>query len=324
MKNVRRRPKGVVVGVLMLALVLVAAACGSDDDSSTGSNPTTPPAAGRVDEQLVFGGPPECLERPLCLGTTSQELCGLKFKEVKKLDVGGPLTSSALKDGTIQVGILFTGSSVIDPDFVLLNDDKQLQSADNTTALIREDKATDDVVAIIDSVNEKMTLEAYNKMATGITEDKLDPEDVAATFLKDNGLDAEGNSGDGQKLTVGAVDFAGALAISHAYAQALEAKGYDVTVQAPVKTREVAYPLLKNGEIDLYGEFTGTLLTYLEGTPTGDKDETYELLQGKLEGTGLVATTPGEAQDVNGFYVTKETADKYGLVNVSDLTKTQS
>ena len=72
------------------------------------------------------------------------------------------------------------------------------------------------------------------------------------------------------------------------------------------------------------GEFTGSLLTYLDGTPTADKDETYSMLQQKLEGTGLVATTPGEAQDVNGFYVTSETAEKYGLTNVSDLTKTQS
>ena len=60
-----------------------------------------------------------------------EELYGLNFKEVKKLDVGGPITVKALKDGDIQVGLLFTGSSVIDPDFVLLQDDKLLQPADN-------------------------------------------------------------------------------------------------------------------------------------------------------------------------------------------------
>src|SRR5215211_2423675 len=108
MKNVKRRPTGRVVGVLMLALVLVASGCGSDDDSDSGSQPTTPAAGGRLDETLVFGGPVECVERPLCLGDKSQELYGLKFKEVKKLDTGGPLTATALKDGDIQVGLLFT------------------------------------------------------------------------------------------------------------------------------------------------------------------------------------------------------------------------
>ena len=318
MKNVRRRPGRVMV-VLMLALVVLVAACGDDDNDKKAS---TPAANAPLDTQFVFGGPSECLERPLCLGDKEQQLYGLQFKEVKKLDTGGPITSKALKDGDIQVGILFTGSSVIDPDFVLLKDDKGLQGADNPIALMREEIATDDVRRIVDEVNAKLTLEAYNKMSTGITDQKLDADEVAAQFLKDAGLDAEGTSGNGTKLTVGAVDFAGANAISQAYGQALEANGYDITFSKPVKTREIAYPLLKNDKVDLYGEFTGSLLTYLEGTPSADSNTTYTALQDKLKGTGFVASAPGTAQDVNGFYVTRETADKYNLVNISDLKKT--
>jgi osmoprotectant transport system substrate-binding protein len=302
----------------MLALVLVAG-CGSSNKKTT--KPSSTPT--RIDSQLVFGGTTECLQRPLCLGDKEQQLYGFQFKEVKKLDTGGPITSRALKDNTIQVGLLFTGSSVIDPDFVLLKDDKGLQPADNPTALVRESKATDDVTRILDAVNAKLTIEAYNKMATGITEDKLDAKDVAATFLKDNGLDTKGTTGNGTKLNVGAVDFAGADAISQAYGQALEANGYDIAFKSPVKTREIAYPLLKNGDWDLYGEFTGSLLTYLKGTPSADSNQVYTDLKQKLEGTGFVATTPATAQDVNGFYVTSETASKYGLVNMSDLTKTK-
>jgi osmoprotectant transport system substrate-binding protein len=319
MKNVRRRPTGSAVGVLMLALVLVAG-CGS---SNKKSSPSAPAGPTRIDSQLVFGGTTECLERPLCLGDKSQQLYGFHFKEVKKLDAGGPITSKALKDNTIQVGLLFTGSSVIDPDFVLLKDDKGLQPADNPTALVRESKATSDVSRILDEVNAKLTIEAYNKMATGITEQKLDAKDVAAAFLQDNGLDTKSTVGKGTKLKVGAVDFAGADAISQAYGQALKANGYDISFASPVKTREIAYPLLKNGDIDLYGEFTGSLLTYLKGESSADANQVYTSLQTKLKGTGLVATTPATAQDVNGFYVTRETASKYGLVNMSDLTKTK-
>jgi osmoprotectant transport system substrate-binding protein len=319
MKNVRRRPTGSAVGVLMLALVLVAG-CGS---SNKKSSPSTPAAQTRIDSQLVFGGTTECLQRPLCLGDKEQQLYGFRFKDVKKLDAGGPITSKALKDNTIQVGLLFTGSSVIDPDFVLLKDDKGLQPADNPTALVRASKATPDVKRILDAVNAKLTIDAYNKMATGITEEKLDANTVAATFLKDNGLDTTSTVGKGTKLKVGAVDFAGADAISQAYGQALKANGYDISYASPVKTREIAYPLLKNGDIDLYGEFTGSLLTYLKGESSADANQVYTALQAKLQGSGLVATTPATAQDVNGFYVTKETASKYGLVNMSDLTKTK-
>ena len=145
----------------MLALVLVTA-CGSSAKKSTPSTPTVPT---RIDSQLVFGGTTECLQRPLCLGDKEKQLYGFNFKEVKKLDAGGPITSKALRDNTIQVGLLFTGSSVIDPNFVLLNDDKGLQPADNPTALVRESKATGEVRRILDEVNAKLTIEAYNKMA---------------------------------------------------------------------------------------------------------------------------------------------------------------
>ena len=322
MKNVRRRPTGAVAGVFMLALVLIAAGCGSSSKKSSGSNGGTS-APARVDSMFVFGGPPECQERPLCLGTTSQRLYGLKFKEVKKLDVGGPVTSKALKDGDIQVGELFTGSSVIDPDFVLLKDDKGLQPADNPFALIRESKASNDVKRIVEAVSAKLTLEAYNKMSTSIDADKIDPKEAAQTFLKENGLDTKGTTGNGQRITVGAKNLSGARAVSEAYALALENNGYKVSFKDNIGATEVIYGLVKNGDIDLYGEFTGTLVsTIFKKTPSADSAKTYSQVQDALKGTGLVATTPGEAQDVNGFYVTKETADKYGLVNMSDLTKT--
>ena len=184
MKNVKRRPTGRAVGLLMLALVLIAAGCGSSNKAST----PKAPSGVRPDSQFVFGGPPECLERPLCLGTTANQLYGLKFKEVKKLDTGGPITTKALEDGTIQVGLLFTGSSVIKPDFVLLKDDKGLQPADNPTAVIKSAKATPAVKKVIDDVNAKLTTDEYNKMALAVFNDKLDPKTVASTFLKDNGL----------------------------------------------------------------------------------------------------------------------------------------
>lgn len=141
-----------------------------------------------VAPQLVFGGPPECLDRPLCLGDTSQQLYGLNFKEVKKLDVGGPLTNQALDDGTIQVGLLFTGSSVIKPNYVLLKDDKGLQPADNPIALVKKDKATKDVVAILDSVNAKLDSAAYNEMALKVFNDKEDPATVVTDWLQSVGL----------------------------------------------------------------------------------------------------------------------------------------
>lgn len=56
---------------------------------------------------LTLGGPAECPKRPFCqLGLT--KTYGIQFKGFKSLDAGGPLTKAALKDGTIQVGLVFS------------------------------------------------------------------------------------------------------------------------------------------------------------------------------------------------------------------------
>ena len=117
MHSAARRPRSLLVGGL--ALIVGLAGCGSSHDSENRGLP-----GARIDSQLVFGGPPECATRDLCLGAEEQRVYGLRFKEVQKLDAGGPVTVKALKSGTIQVGELFTGSSVIDPSFVQLRDDK--------------------------------------------------------------------------------------------------------------------------------------------------------------------------------------------------------
>jgi osmoprotectant transport system substrate-binding protein len=142
----------------------------------------------KVASKLTFGGPPECEDRPLCLGDKSQELYGLNFGEVKKLDAGGPITVNALDGGDIDVALLFTGSSVIPKNAVLLTDDKGLQPADNPVFLVAKDKATPATMKQLNAVSAKLTTAAYNKMSLDISENKEDPADVAAAFLKKNGL----------------------------------------------------------------------------------------------------------------------------------------
>jgi osmoprotectant transport system substrate-binding protein len=142
----------------------------------------------KVAPKLVFGTTPECESRPLCLGDKSQQLYGLQFKEVKKLDEGGPITVQALEDNDVQVALLFTGSSVIPKDAVLLTDDKGLQPADNPVFVIKKDKASSATMKTLNAVSAKLTTAAYNKMSQDISENKQDPSDVAAAFLKKNGL----------------------------------------------------------------------------------------------------------------------------------------
>ena len=141
----------------------------------------------KVAPKLTFGGPQECEVRPLCLGPMEQQVYGLKFKDVKKLDSGGPITVSSLTNGDIDVGLLFTGESV-PKGAVLLADNKNLQPSDNPVFLIRKDKATAALLKIVDGVSAKITTQALSDMVSQVEVQKQDPATVAAAFLKKNKL----------------------------------------------------------------------------------------------------------------------------------------
>ena len=90
---------------------------------------------------LVFGGPPECASRPLCL-VGLDEVYGITFGDVVTLDAGGPLTHQALDGGGIDVALLFTTDPGLDRGgLVELTDDRDLQPAENVTPLVHEDVA---------------------------------------------------------------------------------------------------------------------------------------------------------------------------------------
>jgi osmoprotectant transport system substrate-binding protein len=57
--------------------------------------------------ELVLGGPPECPERPFCQPGL-EKTYGIEFDDFVSLDAGGPLTKTALKQGQIQVGLVFS------------------------------------------------------------------------------------------------------------------------------------------------------------------------------------------------------------------------
>jgi len=142
----------------------------------------------KVAPRLTLGGPPECRTRPLCLGDASQRAYGLRFKSVVPIDPDGLATQRALHKRAIDVAVLFTGSSVIPADAVLLRDDKGLQPADNPVLVMRAAAATPDAVRVANEVSAAVTTEAYNAMSLALSRRNDDPTEVAARFLAQHSL----------------------------------------------------------------------------------------------------------------------------------------
>jgi len=142
----------------------------------------------KVPNQLVLGGPPECPTRPLCQPGL-EKTYGAKFKSFQALDAGGPLTVGAIKEGQVDIGLVFSSDGVVAAnDLVVLEDDKGLQPADNIIGIATAEAADEELIDLLDSVNQVLTTEDLQELNKRVGADKEDPADVATEYLQDKKL----------------------------------------------------------------------------------------------------------------------------------------
>jgi osmoprotectant transport system substrate-binding protein len=295
-----------------VALAMAGGACGSGGSA----------AGGTIASTLVFGAPPDCPTNPVCqIGL--KDVYGIEFKEVKKLDFGGPLTVNALKSGAIQVGELFS-TSVYDPDFVVLEDDKHLEAADNLVPLIRQDADSPDIDTILNAVMAKLTTDNVLAMNKQFDVDKKDGATIAQEFIQANGLSATAGPGAGKTLTIGvSAGFNEQVILAEMFKILLSQAGYTVNTEETLESRKVSDPALFNGDIDVKVEYLAS--EAIQNDPnakvSGDPANNLTILKALMSAKGVNVLDFSPATDQNVFVVTKATATKYGLSKVSDLAK---
>jgi osmoprotectant transport system substrate-binding protein len=138
--------------------------------------------------KMTLGAGPECPTRPFCQPGL-EKTYGLHFASFKQLDSGGPLTKTALANGQIDVGLVFTSDGgVAAKGLVVLQDDKHLQTVDNIVPVIRNDKANSAVQSAINKLSATLTTGDLIQLNKMVDIDKADPSAVASTWLKQKGL----------------------------------------------------------------------------------------------------------------------------------------
>lgn len=134
---------------------------------------------------LTFGGPPECPSRPLCL-LGLQRAYGMQIGSFVPLDEGGPLTVAALRAREVDVALLFSSAGAIETNgFVVLEDDGQLQPAENVTPVIQLevlDRFGDRVAEALDTVSAQLTTQDLRRMNAAVA-GGASPRSVAARWL---------------------------------------------------------------------------------------------------------------------------------------------
>jgi osmoprotectant transport system substrate-binding protein len=120
---------------------------------------------------------------------------------------------------------------------------------------------------------------------------------------------------------VASFDFPESRLLAEIYAAALRQYGVRATVIAGLGPREVVFPALQQGAVDVVPEYAGTAMSFIGATPpvAPSRDELRIALDAALAGTGLDALEPARARDSNGVVVTAARAERAGWKRISDL-----
>jgi osmoprotectant transport system substrate-binding protein len=141
------------------------------------------------------------------------------------------------------------------------------------------------------------------------------------------GTQSSDQPGEGKPgVTIGTKDFTEEFVLGNLYAQALEAKGYKVTLKENIGSTEIIDKALTSNEIDGYPEYTGVSLSVVAKNDklTSSPEETAQLVKEFYEGRGQVVSEATPFQDTDAIATTKEFASENGLEEVADLKKLDS
>jgi osmoprotectant transport system substrate-binding protein len=125
-----------------------------------------------------------------------------------------------------------------------------------------------------------------------------------------------------QPVRVGSKNFTEQFVLGELYAQALEANGIKTEKKLNLGGTLIAHKALEEKQIDLYPEYTGTiLLAVLKQESMTDAKAVYDKVKGEYATKGLVVLNQAPVNNTYVLVVRQDTADKYKLETNSDLTK---
>ncbi|MGY1632622.1 glycine betaine ABC transporter substrate-binding protein [Geodermatophilus sp. SYSU D01186] len=212
---------------------------------------------------------------------------------------------------------------------VVLEDDRELQNADNVVPAVNAAtaQANPALLAALNAVSAAMSTEDLIELNAAVDVDRQSAEDVAAGWVEDSGVTDGLEQGSGT-IAVGGANFTESTVLANVYADVLGAAGFDASVRE-VGNRELYLPALISGsEIQVFPEYLSTVTEFLnrqvngadaEPVASGDAQATVTALQPLAEQVGLVFGEPSEAADQNAFAVTQEFADGLGVTTLSEL-----
>jgi osmoprotectant transport system substrate-binding protein len=147
---------------------------------------------------------------------------------------------------------------------------------------------------------------------------------TASTTTSSTTAPATATSGPGvgkPAVTIGDKNFAEENILGQLYTQSLEAKGFKVTLKENVGSSEIIYKALTSGQIEMYPEYTGTLLSAIAGQTKEPSSAAAAYAQAKTfaekHGATLLNYTP--FYDSDALATLPSYASAHHLTSIADL-----
>ncbi len=124
-------------------------------------------------------------------------------------------------------------------------------------------------------------------------------------------------------IILGSKNFTEQFVLGQLYKQALEARGLKVTYKESIGSTELIGKALTSGQITLYPEYTGVMLSVTFGRKTTPNSAlaTYALAKTLWSRRGYALGRQTPFQDRDAIAVLRTTANRFGLKTIGDLRK---
>jgi osmoprotectant transport system substrate-binding protein len=125
-------------------------------------------------------------------------------------------------------------------------------------------------------------------------------------------------------VTIGSANFPENEILADIYADALQKAGVKVTTKLDIGSREVYFKEMENGTLNVFPEYNGALLDYLQPTSTASSTSAVDTALAAALPTSLEALQASSAQDNDSITVTAAFAAAHHLSSIADLKPIES
>jgi osmoprotectant transport system substrate-binding protein len=127
-------------------------------------------------------------------------------------------------------------------------------------------------------------------------------------------------------ITIGTKNFTEQYVLGQLYKQALEAKGYKVSLKQDIGSSELIDTAFKSGKINFYPEYTGVLVAEIAHQPQPRSSAAAFAAAKKFEAAKRHATVLNRTpfSNTDSFGLLTKTAKKLGAKSIGDMNKAKS